>query len=166
MEYRPDSTYWEPLEQLKVLEYWMRTLLYPIDANQAAHIQWYGKKSGDPRIRGLVKERKSGNFILGDPIDRKDNRFATTGVSVVFATHEPHNKRQDMPILLHPVMEGTKIKFLSTFRQEIRPCVLFRDTDLPLGTKGSGKTKVKMDALYPPAAIYGTAVDYFIIAQI
>ena len=95
----------------------MRTPLYPIDANQAAHFQWYGKKIGDARIRGIVKDRRSGTYSFGDPIDRRDNRFAPTGVSVVFATHEPHNKRQDMSILLHPVMEGKKIKSLSTFRQ-------------------------------------------------
>ena len=157
MEYRPNSTYWEPLSQLKVLDYWMRTPLYSMDANYAKQIHWYGKKEHDSQIRGLAKHRQSGNYHIGPPIDRKDHRFAPAGVSVVFVTHEPHNKRQDMSILLHPVMDGKRIKFLSTFRQEIGPCVLFADSQ-----DGS----VTMDALYPPAAIYGTSVDYLIIAQI
>ena len=65
MEYRPDNSYWEPLAQLKVLEYWMRTPLCSIDPNYAKQIQWYGKKENDSQIRGLAKERQSGNYFFG-----------------------------------------------------------------------------------------------------
>ncbi len=90
-----------------------------------------------------MNNRQTGTYTVGEFVDRRDIRVAPTGVSVVFATHATHNKRQDMPILLHPVLQGNDIKFLSTFRQEIGPCVLFKDPH---------DGNVTMDALYPPAA--------------
>jgi hypothetical protein len=91
-----------------------------------------------------------GEHEAGVPVDYSDNKLAPTGVSVIFATHEPHNKRQDMSILLHPVMDadGKKVKFLSTFRQEIGPCVQVFDAGQS-GIKGGGGPK--LDMLYPPA---------------
>ncbi len=59
--------------------------------------------------------------------------------------------------------DSRNVKFLSTFRQEIGPCVLVKDP-LSSGTKGGGS--LRLDMLYPPAAIYGTNMDWFIIAQI
>ena len=72
-----------------------------------------------------------------------------------------------MTILLHPVMDPNddrSMKFLSTFRQEIEPCVLVNEGQS--GRKGSGRGARSMDALYPLAAIYGTNMDWLIIAQI
>jgi len=90
---------------------------------------------------------------MGVSAQHRDVRLAPTGVSVILASYEPHNKRQEMSILMHPVLDksGKSVKFLSTFRQEIGPCV------------GKGDD---VAMLYPPAAIYGTNMDYLIIAQI
>ena len=168
MEYKPDNSYWEPIGQLKTLQYWMRTPFYPIHTMQTAEVKCYTKVHGDSKPRSVVLDKRSGKYSTGFPVDRSDTRLAPTGVSVVIASYEPHNKRQEMTILLHPVMErdGKKMKFLSTFRQEIGPCVLFKEYEGQSGTKGSGRGQVSMDALYPPAAVYGTSMDYLIIAQI
>ncbi len=39
MEYSPTSPYWEPVSQLKALEYWMRTPFYPQEPEQAHEIK-------------------------------------------------------------------------------------------------------------------------------
>ena len=131
----------------------MRTPYYPADPDQAFKLKWYMKGENDKRPRSVFRNRKSGRYEAGEPVDYSDNKLAPTGVSVIFATYEPHNKRQNMSILLHPVMEadGRNVKFLSTFRQEIGPCVLVHDSRSS-AIKGGGS---QMDMLYPPAAIYG-----------
>ena len=165
MEYFPTSTNWEPESQLNAFEYWMRTPYYLADPNQAHELKWYMKGPGDTKPHSVFRNRKSGNSDKGLPVEVSDIKLAPTGVSVIFASYEPRNKRQDMSILLHPVMEadGETVKCLSTFRQEIGPCVLFKDS-FSSGTKGSGS--LKLDMLYPPAAIYGTNMDWLIIAKI
>ena len=145
----------------------MRTPFYPQEPSQAQEIKWYMKQQGNPKPRNVVRNRRSGKWEKGCPVDKTDIRLAPTGVSVVFASYEPHNKRQDMTILLHPVMypaDSKTIKFLSTFRQEIGPCVLVNDGSS--GIKGGSRSASKLDMLYPPAAIYGTDMDWFIIAEI
>ena len=39
MDYSPDNPYLEPRDQLKTLEYWMRTPFYPQDPSQASEMK-------------------------------------------------------------------------------------------------------------------------------
>ena len=106
MEYSPTSSYWESESQVQALEYWMRTPYNPADPNQAHELKWYMKGDNDRNPHSVFRNRKSGIYEKGVPVDHSDNKLAPTGVSVIFATYEPHNKRQNMSILLHPVMEA------------------------------------------------------------
>ena len=64
------------------------------------------KGPGDLKPHSVFRNRRSGNYDKGLTVVHSDNKLAPTGVSVIFASYEPRNKRQDMSILLHPVMEA------------------------------------------------------------
>ncbi len=154
MDYSPGNPYWETEDQILTLKFWMRTPFYSDNPIQAHEQRWYMKGPHDTKPCSVTRDYRTGKIVRGAPINHTDNRFAPTGVSVVFVTYEPHNKRQEMKILLHPVMDNKspgKVKFLSTFRQEIGPCV-------QMGTDYS--------QFYPDSACYGTNMDWFIPAQI
>ena len=61
MEYSPTSPYWEPVSQLKTLEYWMRTPYYPQDPQQAHELKWYLKGPGDSKPHNVFRNWRSGN---------------------------------------------------------------------------------------------------------
>ncbi len=96
MDYYPENPYWEPPSQIKALKYWMRTPFYSDDPYQAREQRWYMKGPQDTKPCSVTKDHRTGRIVRGVPIDHTDNRHAPTGVSVVFVTYEPHNKRQDM----------------------------------------------------------------------
>jgi hypothetical protein len=152
MEYVPGSPYWETVAESTALSYWMRQPYVSDSAQEAQKLKWY-MKGPRGKLHGVPSDSRNHHCEMGVSAQYRDIRFAPTGVSVILASYEPHNKRQEMSILMHPVLDksGTNVKFLSTFRQEIGPCV------------GKGDD---IAMLYPPAAIYGTNMDYLIIAQI
>ena len=86
MEYFPTSPYWEPVSQLKTLEYWMRTPYYPQDPQQAHELKWYLKGPGDSKPHSVFRNRQSGKYDKGLPVDMSDIKLAPTGVSVIFAS--------------------------------------------------------------------------------
>ena len=75
MEYSPTSSYWESDAQVQALEYWMRTPYYPADPNRAFELKWYMKGKHDKKPHSVFRNRKSGTYEAGVPMDYGDNKL-------------------------------------------------------------------------------------------